>query len=168
LLFTEAQAEHFPLQQMPVPASPHAVAGLSATDARLTHCCDPMEQSVTPVWQPSGVAHRLPPMHGTQFPLPSQTPLCWEGVVQFVPGFWGLFVSVHTMPPVHESDPMLQGLFGGGQGAAFTHCLHWPVEQTIPAPQGVPSVALPICVQTGAPVEQESFATLHGPASLQS
>jgi hypothetical protein len=71
-------------------------------------------------------------------------------------------VSLHTCVPVlQEYVPFLQR-FGGLQGALAVHALHEPLKQTRFVPHPVPfGTFIPVSVQTGAPVVQESVPPWH-------
>jgi hypothetical protein len=70
--------------------------------------------------------------------------------------------SMHTaLPVVHEIIPVLQG-FAGGQLAPALQPMHAPLPHTLFVPHDVPSVTLPVSVQTEVPVEHDVVPVLHG------
>jgi hypothetical protein len=70
----------------------------------------------------------------------------------------------HTVLPAWHSAPVALGV----HGAMFVHGLQTPPRQYWPIPHGLPSLALPMLVQTGAPVEHTTLDCWQEPASLQS
>lgn len=60
----------------------------------------------------------------------------------------------------HESAPTWQGAEGGVQGVLAAQVTQFPPLQTWLLPQVLPSWALPVIVQTDAPLEHTLFPTL--------
>lgn len=94
--------------------------------------------------------HEPPALHGTQVPLPLQTP-----PVHVLPADL-LVVAVHACSPVaHEVTPFMQE-FDGVHVRAAVQSMHAPPEQTRFVPQRAPfDIEFPVSVQMPTPVVQE-------------
>jgi hypothetical protein len=134
--------------------APHDVPLVTLPDS--VHTALPVEHDVVPVlhgfdgWQlaPALQVLQLPPLH-TLF-APHDVPLS------------ALPDSTHTTAPVaQEIIPVLHG-FEGWQLAPALHPLQIPPPHTWFIPHDVPSVTLPVSVQTEVPVEHDVVPVLHG------
>ena len=101
--------------------------------------------------------HELPWLHGTQVPLPLQTP-----PVQELPADL-LVVAVHVWTPVLQAVTPFMHAFDGVHVRLIVQSIHAPPEQTRFVPQEAPLViAFPVSVQTPTPVEQEMVPVWQG------
>jgi hypothetical protein len=131
------------------------------------HACEPVEQSVFPVWQGFEKVHPSPAVHDTHWP-PLQTWL----VPQFVP------LAVLTRPEEQTDAPVTQEVLPVShpplieQAVPVVHATHWPPLQTWLVPQLVPLATLPVAgLHVSVPLAQEYVLVvhtvgLHGPPAV--
>lgn len=112
----------------------------------------PVAHAMVPLWHgaEAGV-HESPALHGTQVPVPLQTP-----PVQVLPTDL-LVVAVHTDCPVpHEVTPFWHAFDGGVHASPAVHAEQVPLRHTRLLPQLAPfDIAFPLSLHTGTPVVQE-------------
>jgi len=106
--------------------------------------------------------HEPPALHGTQVPVPLQTPPVHELPADL------FVVAVHNCCPVPHAVTPFMHAFEGVHVKFGVHAEQVPLKQTRFVPQPVPlDIALPVSLQTGAPVPHAIVPVWQGLAGTQ-
>ena len=151
----DAPGEHGVQAPLPLHTPPgHGVPAVTLPLA--THIGAPLPHAIAPVVHALPVEHDAPGEHGVQAPLPLHTPPGHGVPAVTLPLATHIGAPLpHAIAPVVHALPVLHE-------APAEHGVQAPLPLHTPPGHEVPAGALPLTVQTGAPVEHASAPVVHG------